>query len=217
MASRAQFISCQYCGKKCKTNKGLHQHQSQSQNCLQQAQAATRSRRVLPNQQPQQSARNQRSNGGLAPRVPETVEVLPDHGQVADAIMANETDHHSHSPMLTMQNDDDGPPPPCDSASATSATDSGPEFAAPPQYEALKNSQVSTEALTKFLEHSKYMDKEYFPFNKHDVQVIKLIDLLRNKRATLDTHQAAMEWHLKTNGTLMPHMGLGDYSHYSSV
>jgi hypothetical protein len=82
------------------------------------------------------------------------------------------------------------------------------------QYIAPDDTEVCTEALAKFLKYLEWMEREYLPFDKHEEASIRLIDLLRRKRSTLDTYPEVMEWHLRQNGDILPGMNPGDYIHY---
>ena len=73
-----------------------------------------------------------------------------------------------------------------------------------------ENDLVCSEALDNFMEYVKWMKREYLPFDKHEEAAIRLLDLLRRKRATLDTYEEVMEWHLRTSGMLQPATKLGD-------
>lgn len=214
---------CSYCGKKVKTQKGLQQHHNQSLRCQRLMQAgSTLLTGSLPisgaavNQEPPHLTRKRLAGADMVAGAPENVETREDPRPVPEVLMADENRSHSQSPVMFMQDDNDSPQQPRDDSTGTSSSLSGSDSMATRQYEAPQNSQVSTEALVQFLQHRDHMAKEYFPFTKHEITAIKLMDILRNKRATLDTCEAVMDWHLKESGTIMSHMGVGDYPHYVS-
>ena len=63
--------------------------------------------------------------------------------------------------------------------------------------------------LGNFTEYCDYATEYWNPFTKHEVAAIKLMTTLRNTKASLDTYEAVMEWHLKTIGEIRPNEGLG--------
>ena len=115
---------------------------------------------------------------------------------------------------MMLQDDDDGVPRWDDSSSTSSDSDN--TLASVQVVLRPDGSEVSNEALSKFLAYLEKARIEYHPFSKHEVAAIKLIDLLRRKRATLDTYEEVVEWHFRTNGDIPPKMSLGEYTHYIS-
>ncbi len=65
-----------------------------------------------------------------------------------------------------------------------------------------------TESQLSFAECCACAQQHYLPLDEHHVTAIKLMTLLRHKKAPLDTYDAVMEWHLRENGILQPHESL---------
>ena len=214
MASRAQF-TCIYCGRKnFKSAKGLQQHQSASVRCFQLAQAA-RANEPLPAVQQrsalgnvanlplQHGTKNLHSLVGTVAGLPEPAPVAPNQGhgpdpamgsakdpmQVPQVVNADGSGNPGQLPQIMGQDDAADFPAQDDSSSATDSV----ATATFKQYTVPEDCKVSTVALAEFLEHRAYMEQQHYPFSKHEVGAIKLIDLLRRKRATLDTYEAVME------------------------
>ena len=237
MASRAQF-TCIYCGRRnFKSAKGLQQHQSASVRCFHSAQAAM-TNEPRPAYQPrsalgnvanlpqQQGTQNLHSIVGNVAGMPEPAPVAPNQGQgpdralgaaidpmqVPQVIIADGSGNPGQLPEIMGPDDNAEFPAQDDSSSATDSV----ATASLQQYTVPDDCEVSTEALAGFLAHRAHMQQQYFPFSKHEVGAIKLVDLLRRKRATMDTYEAVLEWHLRETGKIQPQMGLGDYPHYIS-
>ncbi len=76
---------------------------------------------------------------------------------------------------------------------------------------------ASTEWLAKFLKHCHDFSQKHAPvIAKEDMNKIKLIDTLRRKKATLDTHDSILEWQWECDGTLHSYMKLGEHPNCKS-
>ena len=71
-------------------------------------------------------------------------------------------------------------------------------------------------ALDQFQEYCLLAEDEFLPLTRHEITAIKLMDILRKKRATLDTYDAVMEWHFRQSGVLSDHESLADTRRYLS-
>ena len=58
--------------------------------------------------------------------------------------------------------------------------------------------------------------RDFIGFNFAEIASINLLDTLRNKKATLDTYNAIMEWHFRETGSLQPHQQLASVAEYYS-
>ena len=56
--------------------------------------------------------------------------------------------------------------------------------------------------------------QKYLPLNKIQRTAIELLSVLRRTKASLDTHESVMEWHLRSTGTLRQHETLGGADDY---
>ena len=71
------------------------------------------------------------------------------------------------------------------------------------------NFQVNNKELLKFRHYVRQAQIHNVRLRKQEVQAIKLLDILRKKRATLDTYDDIMEWHLREVGTITDQEGVG--------
>ncbi len=62
-----------------------------------------------------------------------------------------------------------------------------------------------TEILDNFREYVENAQKNYVPFPKEWKDALDLMFALRQSRASLDTYDTIMEWHLRATGKLHPH------------
>ena len=62
---------------------------------------------------------------------------------------------------------------------------------------AMEDAQVNRTLANQFLEYVDYADNNFLNLDKNMVNAIELADVLRKKRATLDTYDAVMEWHYR--------------------
>ena len=76
--------------------------------------------------------------------------------------------------------------------------------------EAERDPQVNNQELLKFCHCVRQAQIHHGPLRRQEVQAIKLLDILRKKRATLDTYDEVMEWHLRQMGMISDNEGLGD-------
>ena len=236
MSSPARY-TCKYCNKSnFKSYNGLKQHIASVKRCcelslldggelqpveppLQPPLAAfdihpTIAKRPLgdvDNQQPVERHRKRKS----------TERVGPETRADAHAPVINYNNPHSNIPgdhgQMHFDSDEDPVwPYGVDDDMSQSSDESRDETSTESGSVAPDDDPVCTEALSNFLEYVKWMKREYHPFDKHEVAAIRLLDLLHRKKATLDTYEEVMEWHLRSSGMLQPAMNLGDYVHYHS-
>lgn len=76
--------------------------------------------------------------------------------------------------------------------------------------------KVNGEPLQQFKEYVAHARQHFLKFDKHEKKAIKLMDILRRKKASLDTYDAIMEWHYKETGALKEHQTLGAFREYLS-
>jgi len=69
---------------------------------------------------------------------------------------------------------------------------------------------VNNQELLKFRHYVRQAQIHHGPLRRQEVQAIKLLDILRKKRATLDTYDDVMDWHLREIGTISDNEGLID-------
>ena len=75
-------------------------------------------------------------------------------------------------------------------------------------------SKVNTQMLEKFREYCRTHDHRFLPLSQEDIASIKLMDILRRKKAPLNAYSELLEWHLKQGGELRDHESLKDTSQY---
>jgi hypothetical protein len=219
MATRALF-KCKYCNHKpFKSALGLASHIAQVRRCSLLSQANGRVPLAPPpplrqplgnvnNQQPVEIQRKCKSTDHVEPEIrADAHDPVQNHDNPQPDFPMDPGQMHLDSdedPVWPYGADDDT------SQSSEESRDTESGSVAP------DTDPVCSEALDNFREYVKWMIREYLPFDKHEVAAIRLLDLLRRKRATLDTYEEVMEWHLRTSGMLQPAMKLGDYVHYHS-
>ena len=78
------------------------------------------------------------------------------------------------------------------------------------------HAQMSTKAIGDFKKYVIHARQNFLPLEKGEVAAIKVLDILRKKRATLDTYPDIMEWHFRESGSIKPHETLADETLYIS-
>jgi hypothetical protein len=68
---------------------------------------------------------------------------------------------------------------------------------------------VNQEIVRDFRKYCVKAEKYFVPLNRKERQAIRLMDHLRKTKASLDTYEAIMEWHLKETGELRRHESMG--------
>ena len=68
----------------------------------------------------------------------------------------------------------------------------------------------------QFKEYCRHAFKHFGDLTKTEESCIRIMHKLYLKRATLDTYDAVMEWHLRESGKLKPYQSLGDSRDYVS-
>jgi len=217
MASHVLF-TCKYCSHKpFKSAAGLASHIAQVTRCSLLSQADGQvpqlpTRPTLPqldsvdNQQQVQRHRKSKTNRHGEQ---ETGAAVPDPAQNQDSPLPNNSRDHGQ-----MDEDSEEAADGQFAFADDSTDDSDDGSSTDLQYVAPDDPEVCTESLAKFLEYVKWIELEHHPFDKYEEASIRLIDLLRRKRSTLDTYPEVMEWHLRQSGDLLPGMNPGDYVHY---
>jgi hypothetical protein len=66
---------------------------------------------------------------------------------------------------------------------------------------------------TKYVRHSY---QHFLDFNDVEVNAVKIMHKLIKKKATLDTYEDVMEWHLRASGKMQPQESLGESKHFVS-
>ena len=75
---------------------------------------------------------------------------------------------------------------------------------------------ASSESLDQFKNYVAKAEDEFRELNKDEECAIRLLDLLRRKKATLDTYDAVMEWHFREAGLLEDYERLAQTKNYLS-
>jgi len=73
---------------------------------------------------------------------------------------------------------------------------------------------VDNYTLAKFKAYCAYAQQNFCEYDENEEAAIKSMQVLRKKKATLDTYDAVMEWHLRTTGVLQEQQTLGDACQY---
>lgn len=226
MTSRAQFV-CRYCGKNdFARESGLQQHLNRARKCSllhRQEQIG-----ILMPSDPALHARNQAEDIPVFDTV-----VRASNRSVATIVKKKEHTEHVAAAQ-EMDDGDQGFPEPevlsssneandTDSDKATSDSNTG-EFgakvASSSDDDSDDNSEVSNEPSREWLDN--YLDwehranKTWEKFTEDEVNAILLMDTLRRKRATLDTYDEVMTWHLRTSKLIAKHETAGQYKRYIS-
>lgn len=198
------MFRCKYCKRKpFKTQNGLRQHLSLVTACFHLSQGESNGLRAslrgaLGNLDEKTLNAGSRAIGGTAHNgqgIENYAQENLDYGQ--NPIMKVQEDPDDGSTGLYCFNDEDD-------NSSTASTCVAIE------------GDANADTLEKFLEYVANDRKKNRHLTKEEVNCIKLIDTLRRKRATLDTYEAVLEWHLRASGKLEPQMTLGDYTNYIS-
>ena len=71
--------------------------------------------------------------------------------------------------------------------------------------EDLDNDDPARKRLIEFRRYVREVRDDMLPFTKNEEAAIELLDTLRRKKATLDTYDSVMEWHLRQNQELRDH------------
>ena len=76
--------------------------------------------------------------------------------------------------------------------------------------------QQSTAMRDQFQEYTDHCFSHFKELEPYQVHMIKIMHTLAKKKATMDTYDAVMEWHLRTTGKLKEYQALGDSKDYWS-
>ncbi len=76
--------------------------------------------------------------------------------------------------------------------------------------------QVNAEPLNMFKEYVLKARRDFGPLETYEVEAIKLLALLHKKKASLDTYDEVMEWHLRATGAIKSNETLADAESYIS-
>jgi len=94
------------------------------------------------------------------------------------------------------------------------AADSGDDFGASSDDED-QTLDPDTSILDNFREYCR-MASKFEGMPKQDEDALKLMRLLRQSKASLETYDTIVEWHLKANGTIHQHESIGGSKHFRS-
>ena len=213
---------CDYCGKGCKSQNGLSQHISRTENCkkaqLKSAGCKSRETRLPPANEPRRLKRAKKTVEELPPPEPpgspihdlsdnESGDASEDDGLVADPgdydTDVGEEDKDSEEDEevdeqdeeLDEQESEDG-----DGYESGSSTDSKPE--------------PSREKLDQFRDYCNGL-RGIMGLSRQKKSSIRLMDVLKRKKAPLNAFPELLEWHLKETGELMEHESLKNSAGYT--
>jgi hypothetical protein len=222
MATQALFV-CKHCKKRSfSSQKGLDQHIARDGICSRLAREALARReraRYLVEGTPPTRGRTGPGRGETAPAYGQNG---PDTRRADETGKGQKTSKPVQTPPEEEESEDNqcfnpadssDPSSSDDSSSATSSSDSSSQD---PSHVAPISHGVSTVALYAF--HA-FLDKKKqnnHAFTTNEQRSILLMDVVKSKRATLDTYESVLEWHLKSTGELSKKKKLGDYPHYIS-
>lgn len=75
---------------------------------------------------------------------------------------------------------------------------------------------VDAKTLSGWHKYVRNAFQNYMDLSEDEQSAVKIMHTLVKKRATLDTYEAVMEWHLRASGKLKPYERLGASKHYVS-
>ncbi len=135
--------------------------------------------------------------------------------------------------MATLLHLDDGPaddsseddddfrgyphdPDPSDTISEESDATDSEEMIAPnlPGKDPIVPDGPNTQIRDQFAEYARYQAANHVSFDPDEVAAIRLLDILKTKKAPLNAYQTLMTWHLKESGLLHEGQSVKDYEGY---
>ena len=202
--SNNMAITCSYCQKKFTSNRGLTQHQQRNEKCFRQLSAVA----GTGPKPPQASCGVALSALNLAKQRQKEHYAGPKKGKKARKLGPSTSQSALQNAEFAGQyhsdNDDVG------IYSDGSEEEEDVEEANSDDEEALGAPQIDESMLANFKNYVAGAPN-LAPFTSQEVQAIKLMAVLRRTKASLDTYESVMEWHLKTVGALHEHESLSGY------
>jgi hypothetical protein len=190
---------CNICGRAdFKSERGLKMHHLNSWKCKQDAQD-------FPwKNAPARHGRLPNSDGAQPPAKRTRLHVQ--NAKVPNPEPREQAKHEIPIEMVAGGSDDDDPQPPFPLLF-------GNEYCGPCE----ENVAIAEdETLKQFREYCAFQRENTMPFQKKMRDAILLMELLREKGATLDTYEAVMLWHFRVTGELKPNEGLAQASQFVS-
>ena len=201
-------LVCEYCGRNnFETRRALTQHHSSNKACFQLLRAKAAGvcayqvphdyMRCLPiirgtGTQKHHDARRTFQMGELSASLP------PSEKEVVDYRLAKRRhcdpalfNYEEDENQVDFGNDSDSNEPDSDEESAESGA-------------------IDQEICRDFREYCVKAEKYFHPLDKKQRKAVRLMFQLRQTKASLDTYDAIMEWHLKETGELRQHEKMGD-------
>ena len=229
--SKKQGITCQFCGREdFKSHKGHQQHVTRNKRCNA---AHKEAFSWNPNQRDAEHlAWTQKILADNAKRMAlaklDTIQVLHDMDAISSTAVTHQLeglfdqeaengideeeedsvgddDESGQAPMSDEEEDEES-----DDFGQYYVEDADPEDQVPNMDdESIPDWQPSTKGRDDFVE---FCRKNIFfaPFSDAEVRSIKLLDVLRQKKAPINAYNSVMEWHLRDNGVLMDDQMLRD-------
>ena len=213
-------FKCQYCGRVCKTLRGLKQHIAQTKNCLDlQRREVTTSKSM--EYLAEQEAISKRKEAPIieearrSKRLRRAAKKHADSAEIGTAM--NIPDH----PDLEPDDTDNDPPivnPDGNDSDSTGygidTDDESIESLTKEEEEDSKPSAINTSMLNKFRSYCDTHSYHFLRLTKEEKTCIKLLDSLKRKKAPLNAYPDLLEWHLKETKQLREGESLKDTDKY---
>ena len=228
-------IPCPYCGRKLKTSYGLEQHIKATPTCqkLRESFALIDMGQSPDRKKSRPSPREEKGvvdeEGVLVGKIRQHLEHTKQRARQDPATLDNEEDDSTCMlDTASVELQDGGDPPellevsdededehlfdPYASASSSESSSSGSEsMQLRPNEPAVgpidpKKARIMGKRFTKYVKHSY---QNYNDFNEVEMDAVKIMHKLIKKKATLDTYDDVVEWHLRSSKLLLPHEPLG--------
>ena len=188
---------CYYCNRILKSERGRTQHILATASCRQQQQEEVFTQRndLDPPEAPYRRSKRLRT----APNAPRPLDVPP----VPDAPNANR-DQFTLDPPVQFDNPD------------SSGTESDTKTSSDDEKNVIEDANLVDEGMrTKFRAYALSHADEFPPLKDAEITQIKLLDILKRKRAPLNAYQELLEWHLKESQFLQANESLKDTRYYT--
>ena len=217
MADQRTLLSCPYCDRSnIRSARGLEQHISRTPSCRIarfEANSATVSDRhegdsapIASSTRSRRNVRNGESNNDLNDENFNQEEVTDTHQfDIPDQDDTSIDLSYAYSSQTEDWTDSEDELIPIDEDPLAKAYDSDATDE--------ESIEPNTQMLDEFREYCEQA-KHFVPLTKEQVISVRLLDLLRRKKTSLNAYQEVLEWHLKGKGILRAHEGLADAPGY---
>lgn len=215
-------FKCPHCGKTCKTTKGLEQHVQSSAFC----QSGRDALRLVEQGEitgTVKGPQKRKAREEDTPQLKKThaarskMQKTAERTSISGTRIEQEDPHHDGTePWYDPLADDFDPFAPASDHSTASDITEGAAVEGNQDQEEETEFQASTESSRQFKKYVRNAYQHFAPLEEKEKAAVELMRKLLKKKASLDTYEDVMEWHLNTCGKLRKGASLGKSEHFVS-